>query len=291
MTVDASGHRQVIDVEPACEYTIRGGGGTMLYAREWGNHSGPAIVLIHGWSQTDLCWSRQVGSRLADTFRMVTFDNRGHGRSAKPPDPDAFRDGRLWADDLAAVIEQTELTRPVLVGWSYGGYIIGDYLRAYGDSDIAGIDLVGAATLMRPPTCEHVGPGMLDNVAAACNPDLATSIPAIARFLRACTAEPLDDELWTAPLCWSMLTPPEIRHALRTREIDVTDVLARAAVPVLVTHGRQDAIVLPSMAEYTLAACPSAVPSWYDGVGHMPFVEASQRFNDELAAFTEAAPR
>jgi non-heme chloroperoxidase len=62
-------------------------------------------------------------------------------------------------------------------------------------------------------------------------------------------------------------------------------------VPVLVTHGRQDAIVLPSMAEYTLAACPSAVPSWYDGVGHMPFVEASQRFNDELAAFTEAAPR
>jgi hypothetical protein len=33
------------------------------------------------------------------------------------------------------------------------------------------------------------------------------------------------------------------------------------------------------------------VPSWYDGVGHVPFVEAGRRFNDELAAFTERATR
>jgi non-heme chloroperoxidase len=55
------------------------------------------------------------------------------------------------------------------------------------------------------------------------------------------------------------------------------------SVPVLVTHGRDDMIVLSSMAEHTLTACPAATASWYDDVGHMPFWEASDRFNRELA--------
>ncbi len=277
--------------ESVREYEVSGGGGTMLHAREWGNADGPAILFIHGWSQADLCWSSQVGSRLAETYRMVTFDLRGHGRSAKPPDASSYTDARLWADDLAAVIEHTELDRPVLVAWSYGGFIVGDYLRAYGDGGIAGIDLVGASVIMAPPTFERVGPGLLENAPAAFSPDLATSIPAIRRFLRACSAEPLDDEQWTTALCWNMLTPPEVRQALFSREIDETDVLSRTSVPVLVTHGRRDAIVLPSMAEYTLERCPAAVASWYDDAGHLPFVEASQRFNRELAAFTADAAR
>ena len=46
---------------------------------------------------------------------MVTFDNRGHGMSEKPLDAGCYADERLWAEDLAAVIEQTSLDRPVLV--------------------------------------------------------------------------------------------------------------------------------------------------------------------------------
>jgi hypothetical protein len=48
-------------------------------------------------------------------------------------------------------------------------------------------------------------------------------------------------------------------------------------------------IVLPSMAERTLAACPAATVSWYDGVGHMPFWEAPDRFDRELAGLASAA--
>jgi pimeloyl-ACP methyl ester carboxylesterase len=47
-------------------------------------------------------------------------------------------------------------------------------------------------------------------------------------------------------------------------------------VPVLVTHGREDEIVLPSMADCTVQDCPAAVASWYEGVGHMPFVEDAE---------------
>jgi pimeloyl-ACP methyl ester carboxylesterase len=84
-----------------------------------------------------------------------------------------------------------------------------------------------------------------------------------------------------------MVVPPEVRGALIAREIDSDDVLARLSVPVLVTHGREDAIVLPSMADHTLEHCQNAVPSWYEGVGHMPFLEDAERFNRELAAFVD----
>ena len=276
-------------VEPVREYDIRGGGGITLHACEWGNPDGPAILFVHGWSQCDLCWSAQVGGPLAAGFRMVTFDNRGHGMSEKPLDPSSYADERLWADDLAAVIDQTRLERPVVVAWSYGGFIVADYVRAYGDAGIAGIDLVGAAVLLRPPTFDHLGPGLLENAQDSCLPDLRTNITAIRRFLRSCTARPLDDELWSTALCWNMVVPPEVRGALIAREIDDEDVLARLSVPVLVTHGREDAIVLPSMAKHTLEHCKTAVASWYEGVGHMPFIEDAERFNRELAAFVDRA--
>ena len=222
---------------------------------------------------------------------MVTFDNRGHGRSDKPLDASCYTDAQLWADDIAALIDHAGLERPVLVAWSYGGFIVADYVRAHGDAAIAGIDLVGAAVLLRPPTFDHIGPGFLENAGDACLPDLATNIRAIQRFLRACTVRPLDDELWSTALCWNMLVPPAVRGALVSREIDGDDVLERLSVPVLVTHGREDAIILPAMADHTLSVCGRAVPSWYDGIGHMPFVEDATRFNDELAAFVDEAQR
>jgi pimeloyl-ACP methyl ester carboxylesterase len=58
---------------------------------------------------------------------------------------------------------------------------------------------------------------------------------------------------------------------------------------VLVTQGRNDVIVLPTMAEEVLRVLPAADSSWYDGVGHMPFWEAPERFNRELARFTDHA--
>jgi non-heme chloroperoxidase len=40
------------------------------------------------------------------------------------------------------------------------------------------------------------------------------------------------------------------------------------------------------MAKHVLATCPVAEPSWYDGVGHTPFLEQPERFNRELAELT-----
>lgn len=275
-------------LEPLATHDVRGGGGTRLHAREWGDPQGRPIVFVHGWSQCHLCWSRQVAGELAADFRLVAFDLRGHGMSDKPLDAEHYADARLWAEDLAAVIEQLGLDRPLLVAWSYGGYVVSDYLRAYGQQGIAGLNLVGAAVL-RTPSFEHIGPGLLENAADACAADLATNIAATRRFLRACTAQPLSDDDWSTALSWNMVVPAEVRQALFAREIDADDVLLRLSVPVLVSHGLDDAIVRPSMAEHVLGVCKTARASWYEGIGHLPFLEDPSRFDRELREFAGRA--
>ena len=209
--------------------------------------------------------------------------------SEKPLEADRYSDPRLWADDVAAVIDHVGLERPVLVAWSYGGFIATDYVRAYGERAIAGLNLVGAAVVLAPPAFDHIGPAFLENAPVAAGRDLATSIAAVRRFLEACTAEPLSAEDWSAALCWTMVVPAEVRGALISREIRADDVLAGLTIPVLVTHGLDDAIVLPSMAEHVLEVCGTAEASWYEGVGHVPFLEDPARFDRELGEFAARA--
>jgi len=80
-----------------------------------------------------------------------------------------------------------------------------------------------------------------------------------------------------------------IRAHLAAREIDCDDVLRALTVPLLVTQGRADSVVLPAMAEHVLATCPTAEASWYDGTGHVPHLEDPGRFNRELAELTRHA--
>jgi pimeloyl-ACP methyl ester carboxylesterase len=105
-------------------HTVQGGGGLRLHVREWGKADGPPILFIHGLSQSHLCWAKQYQSSLAEEFRLVAYDLRGHGMSEAPLEPEHYSDGALWADDVAAIIDQLRLDRPVVVGWSYGGFVI-----------------------------------------------------------------------------------------------------------------------------------------------------------------------
>jgi non-heme chloroperoxidase len=268
-------------------HTVRGGGGLQLHVREWGRADGPPILLIHGWSQNHLCWAKQYESSLADEFRLVAFDLRGHGMSEAPLEPEHYTDGELWADDVAAIIETLRLDRPVLVGWSYGAFVICDYVRANGQDRIAAVNFVdGAVKLGAAAFGTLIGPGFLDHFADATADDLPTSIRGMRAFLETCVAKPLSADDFETALCWNVVVPARVRANLAAREIDDDDVLRALEVPLLVTHGRADSVVLPTMAEHVLATCPGAEPSWYDGVGHAPHLEEPERFNRELAALT-----
>jgi pimeloyl-ACP methyl ester carboxylesterase len=271
-------------------HTVRGGGGLRLHVREWGKADGPPILFIHGWSQNHLCWAGQYESALAGEFRLVAYDLRGHGMSEAPPGPGHYTDGKLWADDVAAIIGQLGLARPVLVGWSYGAFVICDYVRAHGQDQIAAVNFVeGVVKMGEAAFGTLIGPGFLDHFAGATADDLPTNIATMRSFVRACVVKPVpDDDLETA-MCWNVTVPAAIRAHLAARELDYDDVLAALQVPLLVTQGRADTVVLPAMAEHVLATCPTAEASWYEGTGHVPHLEDPERFNHELATLTRRA--
>lgn len=267
-------------------HDIEGGGGLRLHVREWGLPAARAILFLHGWSQHHLCWSAQTASALADSYRLVAMDLRGHGQSEAPLEAEAYSDGDLWADDVRNVIDALALDRPLLVGWSYGGFVISDYVRRYGDGAVAGINFVGAAVgAGRDWVGTRIGTNFVDHVRPACSDDQAVALEAVRSFLHVCAGRPLPPETVERAMGWTMLVHPTVRANLLRRTVDFTPVLETIAKPVLVTYGDADRIMLPAMAKIILDHVPNGRASEYAGCGHLTFMEDPDRFNVELEAF------
>jgi len=263
-------------------HTVSGGGGLALHVREAGDPAAPPILFIHGFSQGHLCWRRQIAGALAERFRLVVFDLRGHGMSGRPP-PEAFADGDEWADDIAGIIAGLGLDRPVIVAWSYGGLVLGDYLRRHGGAGIAGIVLV-AALLSQGQTRPPPGPD-----SPFLSADQAVAIPHLRSFVERMTAAPLPAAELAELVAMNVLVPPETRRGLLLRKVDLRPAYAQARCPALVVRGSADALVPRAEVADALAALPQAGLKEYEGVGHMPFWESPERFNGDLAAFAAQA--
>lgn len=269
---------------------ITGGGGLELAVYEAGNPDGPPILFLHGFTQNHLSWQQQFAGPLAEEFRLVAIDLRGHGASDKPLDAHHYNDSGLWANDVAAVIEAAGLDRPVLVGWSYGGYIIADYIRAHGEDAISGLVFVGAVTKAgTEEAMDMLGEEFKEVLGGVFSRDLHTNIDATRAFLRMATAEPVDRDFFEFILASAMMVPVQVRTGLFDRELDNDDVLSGIRSPALVIHGAEDELVLASSAEHIAGTVPGARLLLYEGVGHVPFVEDTKRFDRDLAEFVRAA--
>jgi pimeloyl-ACP methyl ester carboxylesterase len=232
----------------------------------------------------------QYEGDLADEFRLVAFDLRGHGMSDAPLGPQHYTHAGLWAYDVAAIVEELELDRPVLVGWSYGAFVICDYVRVFGQDRIGAIEFVGGAVkLGEAATGTLLGPEPVDHFADATADDLPSNVRGMRGLVKAFSAKGLPAAEVETLLASSMIVPARVRASLSARAIDEDDVLRALKVPVLVTQGRADTIVLPAMAEHILKVCPTAEASWYEGIAHVPHLEAPVRFNRELAELARRA--
>jgi pimeloyl-ACP methyl ester carboxylesterase len=260
--------------------------GVSLAAYAAGNPDGREILFIHGFSQAALSWLRQMeDAALTREFRMVAYDLRGHGGSDKPAAPEYYTEDRRWADDIAAVRAAFGLKRPVLVGWSYGGRPITDYIRHYGQDTVAGINFVAANAKDDPSFTGET----YTITAAMQSDDFVTALAATRDFVRACFEIQPTQDAFEMTLAFNMAVPPQVRKAMRTRTHNPGDLLAQFTVPVLVTHGAADRVSRLARSQYTAANVPGATLSTYEGVGHAPFWEDAPRFNRELAAFVRAA--
>jgi non-heme chloroperoxidase len=267
-------------------YRVSGGGGVTLFVEETGNPGGRPVLFLHGISQCRLAWDRQLRSDLGRDLRLVAMDLRGHGLSEKPRD--GYGDAALWAADVHAVITSLELDRPILCGWSYGGVVIGDYLSHHGEAAVGGIALVGAASRLGEPALPFFGADFLATLPGLCSTDVETSTAALRTFIRLTTsADPAPEDLYLA-LGYNIVVPPHVRQAMLSRTLTHDGLLEGLTTPVLVAHGSDDEIVLPAMAEYHGRLIPHAKTSWYQGIGHSPFLEVPDQFNADLRAFASS---
>jgi pimeloyl-ACP methyl ester carboxylesterase len=91
--------------------------GLEIYYEEYG--SGQPLLLLYGGTQTHSLWEQHIPI-LAQHFRVITPDSRGHGKTVNPMSTLSYR---MMADDTAALIEALGLEQPLVCGFSDGGRI------------------------------------------------------------------------------------------------------------------------------------------------------------------------
>lgn len=265
---------------------VDGGGGTDIRVDAYGPADAQPVVLLHGYSQSRLAWREQYRSALADDYRLVVPDLRGHGASELA---DEYDDPERWAADIEAVLDAEDAENAVLVGWSYGGLVAMDYVTEQDTDRLAGLVLVDAVVSIGvTDAAAELGDtyvGLMDGLTSG---DAVESVAACEALVRLCRAdEPEPEELYT-DLGYTVSVPPRVRDALRARVVDHEDVLAELDVPALVVQGADDAVVLEATAARYAAMAPDAQLVTYEGVGHSPFREVPERFENDLRAFVDA---
>ena len=248
--------------------------GTELYYEDTGN--GPAALFIHGMCGSANVWDGQV-ERLADEFRCVTYDRRGHSRS--PLGNVTERSVELHADDAAQLIEALHLAPCVLVASSGGARIGVDLLRRYPP-------LFSWAALSEPPIFgldpEQGGRQVMLDLqpgieAAMKRGDPRGAVDAFFEYMCPGLWRQLDDsgrELYRA-------NHVELMGDLQMRSYEITPAdLASIDTPCTIISGAESHPVLRRVAAVIADAMPNGKLVEIPGVGHVTYAEAPAPFAD-----------
>lgn len=268
---------------------VEGDGGVPIMAVEAGDPDGPGVLFIHGFSQSAASWRAQLAAEELQKFHMVAMDVRGHGASGKPWRQEDYAGTEIWANDIAAVIAATGLEKPVLVGWSMGGYMVMNYIRHYGADAVSGVNFVGAlgGLVERPAPGAELDDDYKQAQIKQMSFNLADNIEGQRPFVAFMTAEPASEEAAEIMHIASLQLPVYVRQAMRPLMLDNVDLTDKLTAPVLFSVGGADLTVPEAVVQSLIEKLPAAESQFYDGVGHSPFYEATEAYNQDLAAFVE----
>jgi non-heme chloroperoxidase len=104
--------------------------GTQIFYKDWGPKDAQPIVFHHGWPLSSDDWDVQMLFFLANGYRVVAHDRRGHGRSSQGG---TGHDMDHYASDASAVVQHLDLRNAVHVGHSTGGGEVARYVAKYGE--------------------------------------------------------------------------------------------------------------------------------------------------------------
>jgi pimeloyl-ACP methyl ester carboxylesterase len=236
------------------------------------------IVFVHGLGGSLYSWWGQLDACEAAGRRAIAYDQRGAGRSSKPPGPYSVE---LWVEDLERLLDGLGLGRVALVGQSVGCMIAEQAAVRLGRR-VRALMVIGGALRWRPeaaPVFEDrvrlARAGRMDEIAATVaetglSERCRAESPALHGLFRQLLAanEPASYAEWAAATAVAEMTEPD-----------------RVLCPTLVACGELDPVAPPAFAEAIAAAIPDARTAVIDGAAHWCQIEAPGAVSEVLLGF------
>jgi pimeloyl-ACP methyl ester carboxylesterase len=249
---------------------------------------GAPVVLLHG-SWGDASSWQPVLPRLAESFRVLVYDRRGHSRSERPQGQGSFeQDG----DDLAALLEALDLAPAHVVANSSGANIA---LRLAPKQE----ELFRSLSCHEPPLWDLLpdDPGIQKLRQQGASIEEAVG-KRIAEGDDEAAARLFAEEVAFGPGAWENALPdpvkamfvnnaPTFLDELHDPDQYVADLSALAGVqlPLLLTQGSESPPLFARVIDRLVDAAPQVRRQTIDGAGHVPHLEAPERYADSIVSF------
>ena len=229
--------------------------GVRLAYLDTGPRDGDPIVLVHGFgSNARVNWvgTGWVDLLAADGRRVIALDNRGHGASEAPHDPDAYHTGDKMAEDVRRLMDHLGIDRADVMGFSKGAWILG-HMAVRHPERLRSVVFGGLAMAMVE------GLGGQETIAAALEAETdAEVVSPKGRAYRA-FGKQTGSDLKALAACMRGSRQPVLREGL-----------AGLTLPVLVVVGERDDVA-GSLDDF-VALVPSAKGVLLPGKDHMASV-------------------
>jgi pimeloyl-ACP methyl ester carboxylesterase len=241
--------------------------GVELFIESSGD-SGPPLVLVHGSWGDHHNWDAAV-QLLARTFRVTTYDRRGHSASERPGGQGSIRDD---VDDLAALIEQQGVAPTHVAGNSFGAIIVLNLM-------IKRPDLIASATIHEPPLI-----GLLegDPALAGAQQRIGAVVETLSTGHTEAGARQFVETVGLGPGMWEQLSPERRETFVFNASTWLDEMkepgafaldcnrLSSFGGPVLMSQGDQSPPFFGAILERIAAALPRAQRHVFRGAGHVP---------------------
>jgi pimeloyl-[acyl-carrier protein] methyl ester esterase len=256
--------------------------GAVLHYTDSG--SGPPVIFLHGWLMSGRVWQYQQA--LADRYRVIALDLRGHGESTGPGGY-ALAD---FAEDLVELVERLALPRVVVAGWSLGAQVALQAAPLLGER-LAALVLIGATPRFSAGDgYEHgLPPGEARGMGVRLKRQFLRTA---GEFFTGMFARDEIDRQRQQEIARQVAGRlPDLPVALAALETlasaDLRPLLPGIHQPVLLIHGTADTICLPAASRFLAERLPAARLQLMPGLGHAPFLSRPEQVNQLLAEFLE----
>ena len=263
--------------------------GTQIFYKDWG--AGQPVVFHHGWPLSSDDWDNQMLFFLAQGYRVIAHDRRGHGRSTQT---NTGNDMDTYAADMAELAAALDLRNAIHVGHSTGGGEVARYVARHGKGRVAKAVLTSAI----PPVMlkSDRNPGgtpieVFDGYRAALAANRAQfylDVPSgpFYGFNRpgANVSQGLIRNWWRQGMMGGAKAHYDCIKVFS--ETDHTEDLRQIDVPVLLMHGEDDQVVpIADSAHLGIKLLRRGLLKTYKGLPHGMFATHPEIINADLLAF------